>query len=845
MRRTPNYGYQGPPPPKQMRVSEEPACVQDLMRAIRLSTDADEVELRVGQRQASGEFRASVTHEQFVLVRRRFLDSAAHARGVQHEQHHELVRIYDGAGDRRREIYDGDAPTRLLRVNTKETRERINCDRNPHWPFDVRVALSRDVDLPAPSQPTSSADDAGSASAPAATSGGAGYTERWRRRDSFVTATVRLDLTEATTAGRTSYEIEVELQPDFVRHMRGGAPHRELIGVIQLLNEVALAVRCADDPHCFGDLVAPGGGLDDAQVGALQRLVQSTSGTGGPRSFPGAMPSNFHRSDFATVQAHDYFVSEKTDGVRKMCIVPAERALPVCLFDRSMCFDALDARASDLLRAMLATAGPTLLDAEIVRNLRTMRPVLMIFDALCINGQSVANRPFRERLFAVRQYVVTPYQRLERDRQRLLPFDIVNKEYYPKHNLPDLFLRIHPWYPDFVEHPNDPRAEERAAASHTDRFVFRDDADTRVHFTDGIIFARADLPYILYTNEQMMKWKYPASWTVDLAVVRDSSTASAFNNRGIPACGGSLGALGVNSNSGNNGGGNDPLFALYAGPLQRPRDLRSGVRVKQDVLFRRDEVLQMFQGPREADNGTIAELAFSTREGRWLLHGLRPDKDRPNSINFVVDTLTVLAENVSRFELVYRTVALFVSPSPSSSSLVGPFFVVDDVLFVCVRFQTWTRRMGRKDGEDDETIRCASCGPSLQQDKADVLSRVWFPSPATKEGTTNTITVQSWSVPRCRCRRRCRCHRPARCCCGAQTRPSRGRPTRRTRTGARPGGDTWWWRRRCPRRWPRRRRARARRGRRRRRRGSCSCQRRARRTSTSRGTCGGARARCS
>ena len=104
MRRAANYGYQGQPPQRQMRVSDEPACVQDLMRAIRLSTDADEVELRVGQRQPGGEFRASVTHAQFVLVRRRFLDSAAHACGVQHEQHHELVRIYDAAGDRRREI---------------------------------------------------------------------------------------------------------------------------------------------------------------------------------------------------------------------------------------------------------------------------------------------------------------------------------------------------------------------------------------------------------------------------------------------------------------------------------------------------------------------------------------------------------------------------------------------------------------------------------------------------------------------------------------------------------------------------------------------------------------------
>ena len=823
MRRAANYGYQGQPPQRQMRVSDEPACVQDLMRAIRLSTDADEVELRVGQRQPGGEFRASVTHAQFVLVWRRFLDSAAHACGVQHEQHHELVRIYDAAGDRRREIYDGDNPARLLRVNTKETRERINCERNPHWPFDVRVALSRDVDLPPPPSQAGAAGaaDGSTASAEATTTtitttttGTLGpCTERWRRRDSFVTATVRLDLTEATTAGRTSYEIEVELQPDFVRHMRGGAPSRELLGVFRLLNEVALAVRCADDPHCFDDLVAPGAAPDGAQVAALQGLVQRTSGTSGARSFPGAMPSNFHRSDFGTVQAHDYFVSEKTDGVRKMCIVPAERSLPVCLFDRSMCFDALDARASDLLRAMLATAGPTLLDAEIVRNLRTMRPVLMIFDALCINGQSVANRPFRERLFAVRQYVVTPYQRLEPDRQRVLPFDVVNKEYYPKHNLPDLFLRIHPWYPDFVEHPNDPRAEERAVASHTDRFVFRDDADTRVHFTDGIIFARADLPYILFTNEQMMKWKYPASWTVDLAVVRESSTAS----RGVPACGGggaSGGAvsMGPNGSANGNGGSNDPLFALYAGPLQRPRDLRSGVRVKQDVLFRRDEVLQMFQGPREADNGTIAELAFSTREGRWLLHGLRPDKDRPNSINFVVDTLTVLAENVSRFELVYRTVAQFVHPLP-----LPPFLSLSRVFTcVCVSVpsQTWTGRVGRKDGEDDETIWRTSCGPSLQQDKADVLKVKSFnqqQQQLQQREQKCAVSIYSFGVV-CVCV--CVVHAPrgtvtvpfSAPCRGAQTPSRRGRPSRRTRTGARPGGDTWWWRRRCPRRSRRRRR---------------------------------------
>lgn len=50
----------------------------------------------------------------------------------------------------------------------------------------------------------------------------------------------------------------------------------------------------------------------------------------------------------------------------------------------------------------------------------------------------------------------------------------------------------------------------------------------------------------------------------------------------------------------------------------------------------------------------IAEVGLDPDSGSWFYKGLRPDKDRPNHLNTVIQTMTELAENMTEQELEYR-----------------------------------------------------------------------------------------------------------------------------------------------------------------------------------------------
>mmetsp|Transcript_15266 Transcript_15266/g.45238 ORF Transcript_15266/g.45238 Transcript_15266/m.45238 type:complete len:150 (-) Transcript_15266:53-502(-) len=53
----------------------------------------------------------------------------------------------------------------------------------------------------------------------------------------------------------------------------------------------------------------------------------------------------------------------------------------------------------------------------------------------------------------------------------------------------------------------------------------------------------------------------------------------------------------------------------------------------------------------------IAELGLDINSGGWYFKCLRPDKDRANHLNTVVQTLLELAENITSEELEYRLLA--------------------------------------------------------------------------------------------------------------------------------------------------------------------------------------------
>ena len=106
------------------------------------------------------------------------------------------------------------------------------------------------------------------------------------------------------------------------------------------------------------------------------------------------MPVAFRRSSFAKLRGKvNYYISEKTDGVRYMMLLSAEG---VWLTDRKHEFFFVNGMKE--VAATLASRDYTLLDGEIVQQRRTRRAMFMIFDILSVNGDCVAKHPLNTRL---------------------------------------------------------------------------------------------------------------------------------------------------------------------------------------------------------------------------------------------------------------------------------------------------------------------------------------------------------------------------------------------------------------------------------------------------------------
>jgi mRNA guanylyltransferase len=137
-------------------------------------------------------------------------------------------------------------------------------------------------------------------------------------------------------------------------------------------------------------------------------------------SFPGAQPVSFARNHFLELQRTDYYLCEKTDGIR--CLLYLTAFLGTAEGDIEAQF--LIDRKNDyyyIPRDQLHLPKQndlggyhqgTLLDGELVRqdcgDGRT-KLVYLIFDGLCLDGQSITNRQLDIRLGKIRAFVYEPW----------------------------------------------------------------------------------------------------------------------------------------------------------------------------------------------------------------------------------------------------------------------------------------------------------------------------------------------------------------------------------------------------------------------------------------------------
>ncbi|KAF1941919.1 mRNA capping enzyme, alpha subunit [Clathrospora elynae] len=219
--------------------------------------------------------------------------------------------------------------------------------------------------------------------------------------------------------------------------------------------------------------------------------------------FPGAQPVSFAREHIAELQRQEYFMCEKTDGLRLLLFLhfkelPSGAFEPVTfLIDRKNNYYEIQPPFRIPHYQHPNDPEPflfgTILDGELVHDQYPNEPAprlnYYVFDCLTVDGQNVTGKTLDKRLGRLHEWVIKPYEAmLTRTFGKaitpddLKPFALKEKKTYMAYKLEDMFSNVLP---------------------------------SLRHGNDGLIFTCKATPYQFGTDRHILKWKPPHENTID------------------------------------------------------------------------------------------------------------------------------------------------------------------------------------------------------------------------------------------------------------------------------------------------------------------------------------------
>ncbi|KAL0086043.1 mRNA capping enzyme, catalytic domain-containing protein [Phycomyces blakesleeanus] len=211
--------------------------------------------------------------------------------------------------------------------------------------------------------------------------------------------------------------------------------------------------------------------------------------------FPGAQPVSFYEHQLKELQKEDYYVAEKSDGVRCLALLTVNEAKEpeVYLFDRKSNFHLVNNLRFPIPQdpSFRKCHKDTIIDGEFVFDKEEdgrIRLRFLLFDCLVVEKQVLTSRDLMKRLGYLQKEIIDPHYTMLRKQPKLgqlQPFSVKFKEQQFTYHLDQVFNEIIPK----LKHGN-----------------------------DGLIFTSVSAPYLYGTSQKMIKWKPANENSIDFKV---------------------------------------------------------------------------------------------------------------------------------------------------------------------------------------------------------------------------------------------------------------------------------------------------------------------------------------
>jgi mRNA guanylyltransferase len=325
------------------------------------------------------------------------------------------------------------------------------------------------------------------------------------------------------------------------------------------------------------------------------------------KAFPGAQPVSFSQGHLQTLVDKDYFVCEKSDGIRLLmfCTATDEGREQILLLDRKLAFYAVPRLHFPLPNdpSCKQFHRDTVIDGELVLDVENgeKKLVYLMFDMLMYRGKDLRQRTLEGRLGYLQEQFLRPVQKFARANASLLTGS-----------------RAPPFAVDF----------KRMQLGYGITMMYKEVIPNLKHGNDGLIFTCITAPYTSGTDETLLKWKPAEENSIDFLLLIDFVR--------LPNGDFDFDAM--------------PGFRLlaYHGDRNGQEDYRPFA-----PMFVDETEWDWIKGEGERHGGLpekIVECHLDARQ-RWRFMRIRDDKTHGNHISVIHKVLESIKDGVTREQL--------------------------------------------------------------------------------------------------------------------------------------------------------------------------------------------------